>query len=1184
MGLKGVHVALATCLVLGASAATAAAASPANRLEPLNQYVVSGGDPQVLAQQGFDLTEGAAHGAGGHGIVATPDQAADLRAKGFTVTAPFGEETKAAAAPPNPLADPSYGYDVYRPWGEQPAACPNTCSGAVDAAGHPINLKTWYEGQRAAHTDIVKRVVYGHSRYGQELVAYRVTIGAGSSADASKPVVFYDSTQHAREWIASETERRLFQYVLAHANDSSIRAILQNTELWFVPIMNPDGYDYTFQSKATRLWRKTLADNDGDNQITANDGVDPNRNWAAKWRYDKEGAQDIFSPDDYRGPSAESEPEVSSADALIARLKPKYLLDYHSYGPLILYPEGWQVSTEGTDAPAMKALAGTMAEPAIPGFYPEVSAQLYITNGDITDNAYFKYGTQAYTVELEGGSGPAVGGTQGDDSSYLPGGFVYQDSERDVQTEFTKNLAFALDLAKSAQDPSKPVSHLGNEAPDLVPHTFTQSYGDPQTVEVNARRALGAVRVNWRVNGGAQKSAPMTEYAGGTKYGTPGMYYHRLRAQVTGFQAGDSVRVWFSGGGAETDPFTFSAVAKTPGKVLVLAAEDYSGNSSVTGAGPRPGPEYLDYYRDALTRLNIPYDVYDIDSARKAADALGVLSHYKAVVWYTGNDLYVREPGEPGGTGNSKLMQDEVLAARDYLNDGGKLLVTGQNALQGSWDQFLYNPLGAPPNSYCKSNNASPNQGDDIPPGQSESCALVSNDFIQYYMGGWINIVAGSDHADIAALPFTGAGSPFGTTAFHVDGPGGADNQEGVSTFVPTSNILPADQFPQFKSATAVKFARPSAFDPTSGTQYAVAQSSDEGYQRLRRTIDLTAATTAHLKFKLSYDTENTFDYVFVEAHTVGQNDWTTLPDANGNTTNEVGASCDIDWDTIHPFIDHYQTNPTPATDCTNTGSTGAWNAATGNSGGFQDWDIDLSAYKGKQVEVSITYAQDFASSGLGVFLDDVQTVKNGAVTENQDFESGLGSWVAGPPPDGTANQAAWVARGSIGYTDGPGVATNQTELWGFGLEAVQGADKRAAVLGDALTYLLNTTVTIPGTTTEPEAQPNPVAQPQPQPVAAPVAPAASKPTAVSRPKLGKVTRGHARVYVRVACTSGVACSGTLKLKHGGKAVVSRSYSLKAGKSRTYTLKVAKRYLGRKLTLSLYRSTTVVASKKLTVR
>ena len=93
------------------------------------------------------------------------------------------------------------------------------------------------------------------------------------------------------------------------------------------------------------------------------------------------------------------------------------------------------------------------------------------------------------------------------------------------------------------------------------------------------------------------------------------------------------------------------------------------------------------------------------------------------------------------------------------------------------------------------------------------------------------------------------------------------------------------------------------------------------------------------LKFAISYDTEPTYDYVFVETHTVGQDDWTTLPDTNGHTSDDPGNSCDIDWNTVHPFLNHYQTNPTADVDCTNTGTTGKWNAATGNSGGFQDWN-----------------------------------------------------------------------------------------------------------------------------------------------------------------------------------------------------------------------------------------------------
>ncbi len=81
--------------------------------------------------------------------------------------------------------------------------------------------------------------------------------------------------------------------------------------------------------------------------------------------------------------------------------------------------------------------------------------------------------------------------------------------------------------------------------------------------------------------------------------------------------------------------------------MLVVAAEDYTGASPVQA----PGPHYLSYYLDALAANGIGADVYDVDAmGRKAPDALGVLSHYKAVIWYTGNDTVTREPG--WGPGN----------------------------------------------------------------------------------------------------------------------------------------------------------------------------------------------------------------------------------------------------------------------------------------------------------------------------------------------------------------------------------------------------------------------------------------------------------------------------------------------------------------------------------------------------
>ena len=82
--------------------------------------------------------------------------------------------------------------------------------------------------------------------------------------------------------------------------------------------------------------------------------------------------------------------------------------------------------------------------------------------------------------------------------------------------------------------------------------------------------------------------------------------------------------------------------------MLVLSAEDYTGASPDQPPG---GPFYLSYYADALAANGVDFDVYDVDAnGRTAPDNLGVLSHYDAVVWYTGDDVVTREPGWGPGT------------------------------------------------------------------------------------------------------------------------------------------------------------------------------------------------------------------------------------------------------------------------------------------------------------------------------------------------------------------------------------------------------------------------------------------------------------------------------------------------------------------------------------------------------
>ena len=188
-------------------------------------------------------------------------------------------------------------------------------------------------------------------------------------------------------------------------------------------------------------------------------------------------------------------------DGLMRRVGFEFQINYHSAAELLLYPIGWQQTTYTADNPIYEAMSGTDEDSAIkgqgdgaPDFYdPDVSAELYITNGETTDHAHAKYGTLAWTPEMDVAD-PARGG--GDSV------FKFQDSDPDLEAAFEKNIPFALDVARSAKDPANPVSHLGNVVPDFVPSSFSISYGSPQTVQVDAKRELGDVTLHWSINSG----------------------------------------------------------------------------------------------------------------------------------------------------------------------------------------------------------------------------------------------------------------------------------------------------------------------------------------------------------------------------------------------------------------------------------------------------------------------------------------------------------------------------------------------------------------------------------------------------------------------------------------------------------------------------------------------------------
>ena len=506
---------------------------------------------------------------------------------------------------------PADGDAVFRPYG---------------AAG---GLQDEFEELAAANPGITELVTIGKTVRGEDIVALKVTRDARRIRDGRRPATLFVASQHGNEWITPEMVRRLARHVIdGYRTDPTITELVDATELWFVPVANPDGYDFTF-TPGNRLWRKNLRDNDGDGRITANDGVDLNRNYPTKWGYDDEGSSPDGGSQAYRGTRPASEPETQALDRLMARVGFEFLVNYHSASESVLYGTVWQVATPTPDDALYEAIVGDNATPAVPGYGSGPSADLYTGNGILDEHAHLEYGTLGVLVEM---STCQTASASDPTDTWEPAGcvnaFLFPDDEALIEAEFRKNVPFALATARSAADPADPVTVTGRRAPEFVVDSFDVSYGDPQTVAVTARRDQHTQRLEYRVNGGRTQRARVGEWKGGERYGDErDRYYAELRGKVTGTRPGDSVEVWFTarrdGRPVESEHFTYTVASDTGADALILASEDYTGVNPTYPAGT-VGPKYADEYAAALDANGISHATWDVD-AQGVPHPLGVL-------------------------------------------------------------------------------------------------------------------------------------------------------------------------------------------------------------------------------------------------------------------------------------------------------------------------------------------------------------------------------------------------------------------------------------------------------------------------------------------------------------------------------------------------------------------------------
>jgi hypothetical protein len=194
---------------------------------------------------------------------------------------------------------------------------------------------------------------------------------------------------------------------------------------------------------------------------------------------------------------------------------------------------------------------------------------------------------------------------------------------------------------------------------------------------------------------------------------------------------------------------------------------------------------------------------------------------------------------------------------------------------------------------------------------------------------------------------------------------------------------------------------------PRTGRRYAVTGVTQPGYQRLLRTIDVPAGG-AKLSFWVDHDLQPFSDFFFVEAHTVGADNWTMLRDERDHTDKLTPLDCRKTL-TLHPFLAHYLRGG--QRNCEPKGTTGSWQAASVPDDQYEHWVVDLSRYAGRSVEVALTYLTDDALQFSGVAVDDVVvTGAAGSTSFEEDGDTFDGWTVPGAPAGSKPNTADWTS------------------------------------------------------------------------------------------------------------------------------------------------------------------------------
>ncbi|WP_326834553.1 M14 family zinc carboxypeptidase [Amycolatopsis rhabdoformis] len=385
----------------GAVAAAPGVAAPVFWRVPVTADQVTG-----LARAGFDVAESDREAAY---VVGDQTVAQRLRTLGYR---------------------PAYFDTVYK---DVPAASARAAAADTFYGGHrTVAAQEAHLTQVAsAHPDLATVYTLGPSwkktkgQGGHDLKA--ICLSKKQAGDCSlsttspKPKFVLMAQIHARELSTGELAWRWIDYLAdGYASDATAKSILDTTEVWVIPIANPDGVDIVASGGNSPKLQRKNADNTRGGCTGTNVGIDVNRNSTFKW------GGDSNSPcaETYQGVSAGSEPETQALEKFFRAIYPAQrgtgtndpapvtargtMITLHSYGNDIVIPWGFTQSTSPNDAQYRKLGAKfTASNGYLVGTNRETVG--YDTSGTTDDFTYGALGVASFTFEVGASSGTCGG-------------------------------------------------------------------------------------------------------------------------------------------------------------------------------------------------------------------------------------------------------------------------------------------------------------------------------------------------------------------------------------------------------------------------------------------------------------------------------------------------------------------------------------------------------------------------------------------------------------------------------------------------------------------------------------------------------------------------------------------------------------------------------------------------------